>query len=228
MSHTTPQVPPQMDVTTSYDLSPEMKRQPEHYSPQQQYNAPFPKWTPPNMSHFQPDNSSTFVSDQGTEYDQGNTLGIENDDQMTGPVAGQKGYEWQPPAALQAFQNSANDNIENPPMTSSQGETLVEDHAIEEHENADDEFTSFLSWAKLEDPADIEETLINDPAIGTVSDLHGNTFLHGACEVGNISLVQYFLKCHPVDSSTSLRHPNNQGFEPIHLAAFSGMMHIVM
>lgn len=98
----------------------------------------------------------------------------------------------------------------------------------EQHEHGDDSgFTSFLSWGKLEDPVDIAEFLLNDPVICTVADSNGNTFLHAASDVGNISMVQFFLKNFPEDSSTSLKTQNDQGFEPIHMAAFGGMLHVV-
>jgi len=97
-----------------------------------------------------------------------------------------------------------------------------------EQDHVDDSgFTDFLVWGKLEDPVDISEILMNDPNIGTVADLNGNTFLHAACDVGNISMVQFFLKNFPVDSATSLQTPNSQGFEPIHMAAFGGMLHVI-
>lgn len=150
-------------------------------------------------------------------------------------LPGQQGYEWKPPAALQAFQAATvqppvvNDSI--PAVVHHQPEPEPEPEPEgndEQHEHGDDSgFTSFLSWGKLEDPVDIAEFLLNDPVICTVADSSGNTFLHAASDVGNISMVQFFLKNFPEDSSTSLKTQNDQGFEPIHMAAFGGMLHVV-
>lgn len=152
--------------------------------------------------------------------------------ELTGPVPGQQSYEWKPPAALQAFQTSPDSSHITP---TSPHQQTHEEHSpnnispqFEEEQPVDDSgFTSFLSWAKLEDPVDIMDILMNDPAICSVTDIMGNTFLHSACDVGNISMVQFFLKNFPQDSAAALLTRNNQGFEPIHMAAFSGMLHVV-
>ena len=170
-------------------------------------------------------------------------------------VAGHKDYEWKPPAALQAFQSTDNlapssspSTTELPPQVEvtepvtivhhdptvipdqtqgqAQGQGEVHPDQVEVEDDSSG-FTNFLSWAKLEDPADVSEFLFNDPNIAIVTDAHGNCFLHGACDVGNISMVQFFLKHFPVDSFSSLQLSNDQGFEPIHMAAFGGMLHIV-
>jgi hypothetical protein len=117
--------------------------------------------------------------------------------------------------------------IETPPPPGEVAAAAATAHMPETVPAEDSGFTNFLTWAKLEDPADVSEILLNDPAIGTVSDSHGNTFLHGACDVGNISMVNFFLKHFPLDSATSLQSPNDQGFEPIHMAAFGGMLHVI-
>ena len=56
-------------------------------------------------------------------------------------------------------------------------------------------------------------------------DSDGNTLLHKACEVGNISIVFYLHEKYPSMDYSAL---NSSGMQPLHMACSKGMLHVVM
>ena len=56
-------------------------------------------------------------------------------------------------------------------------------------------------------------------------DANGNTLLHSACEVGNLSIVHYLRETFPAMDCSRM---NSSGLQPLHVACEKGMLHVVM
>ena len=86
----------------------------------------------------------------------------------------------------------------------------------------------FILWAKMQDPYELSEALSREPALMTKKGAGGDTLLHASADVGNISLVDFLLKNIPVhESKELLRTCNSDGFEPLHVATSSRMLHVI-
>ena len=62
-----------------------------------------------------------------------------------------------------------------------------------------------------------------NPAEGV--DASGNSLLHRACEVGNLSIVHYLHEAFP---AMDCSRENSSGLQPLHVACSNGMLHVVM
>jgi hypothetical protein len=83
----------------------------------------------------------------------------------------------------------------------------------------------FIDWACLQPPSLIlAEMSQHRLRVDRGSDASGNSLMHLACEVGNLSLVSLLLDSYHAHTFTV---PNAMGLYPIHMACQSGHVHVV-
>jgi ankyrin repeat protein len=84
----------------------------------------------------------------------------------------------------------------------------------------------FIEWACLQTNQEVIKRLEAEHIRADEgTDADGNTLLHKACEVGNISLVSLLHETYPqMDCSRN----NSSGMQPLHVACAKGMLHVVM
>jgi ankyrin repeat protein len=87
--------------------------------------------------------------------------------------------------------------------------------------------SDFIHWAKMQPIDVLTQRVVKDRfRLDKGVDGKGNTLLHAACEVGNISLVQTLLSLHSMKTVYSVT--NQEGLKPFHVACQRGMIHLAM
>jgi hypothetical protein len=150
---------------------------------------------------------------------------------------GHPAYKWTPPVVLQVFQ-------EPPPQPPVSDAPISSKYASHSHHHVEagahslaaasiqsnsQEVNSlakdFVDWAKLQPSQQVIARLAQEGIRGdTIRNSTGNSLLHSACEVGNLSLIYSLVEMYDAHQFSTFNH---EGMQPLHVACRHNMKFVL-